>query len=50
MPLLDEAAELLGVDDRAVRARAARERAQRIAYAQGVLDIASGARSGDGER
>ena len=45
MPLLDEAAELLGRDERAVRARSARERAQRVAYAQGVLDIAAG--SGD---
>ncbi|MEO3862330.1 AAA family ATPase [Acrocarpospora sp. B8E8] len=46
VPLLDEAAELLGVDDRAVRARAARERARHIEYAQGVLDIA---RFGDDE-
>jgi DNA helicase IV len=42
VPLLDEAAELLGQDERADRARSARERAQRIAYAQGVLDIAAG--------
>jgi hypothetical protein len=42
VPLLDEAAELLGRDERAVRARSAREQAQRIAYAQGVLDIAAG--------
>ena len=42
VPLLDEAAELLGRDERAGRARADRERAQRIAYAQGVLDIAAG--------
>jgi len=47
VPLLDEAADLLGVDDLAVRARAAREQAKRIAYAQGVLDIAAGARGGD---
>ena len=42
VPLLDEAAELLGRDERAGRARSAREHAQRIAYAQGVLDIAAG--------
>jgi len=46
VPLLDEAADLLGVDDRAVQARAAQEQAKLIAYAQGVLDIAAGARSG----
>ena len=45
VPLLDEAAELLGRDERAARARSAREQAQRVAYAQGVLDIAAG--SGD---
>jgi DNA helicase IV len=45
VPLLDEAAELLGRDERAARARSAREQAQRAAYAQGVLDIAAG--SGD---
>jgi DNA helicase IV len=45
VPLLDEAAELLGQDERLGRARASREREQRIAYAQGVLDIAAG--SGD---
>ena len=45
VPLLDEAAELLGRDERADLARSAREHAQRIAYAQGVLDIAAG--SGD---
>jgi DNA helicase IV len=48
VPLLDEAAELLGRDERADQAHAARQRAQRIAYAQGVLDIAAGsAGSGD---
>jgi DNA helicase IV len=41
IPLLDEAAELLGEDDRAVRARAARRQGERAAYAQGVLDIMS---------
>lgn len=47
VPLLDEAAELLGHDDRAERARAERDRQQRIAYAQGVLDVATGSRSID---
>jgi DNA helicase IV len=45
VPLLDEAAELLGEDQRAAEVRSAREQAQRVAYAQGVLDIAAG--SGD---
>ena len=39
VPLLDEAAELLGEDDTAARAAAARARRQQEAYAQGVLDI-----------
>jgi DNA helicase IV len=39
VPLLDEAAELLGEDDRALRAAEARRRRQDEAYAQGVLDI-----------
>jgi DNA helicase IV len=39
VPLLDEAAELLGEDDRAARAAQARERRRQEAYAQGVLDI-----------
>ncbi len=39
VPLLDEAAELLGDDDRAIRAAAARQRRRDEAYAQGVLDI-----------
>ncbi|WP_433176507.1 HelD family protein [Actinoallomurus sp. CA-150999] len=53
VPLLDEAAELLGEDDReataqsAARARAAAERREEIAYAQGVLDISVGSRSSD---
>jgi DNA helicase IV len=38
-PLLDEAAELLGVDDRAERARAAQRQRDAENYAQGVLDI-----------
>ncbi|GAA0332841.1 AAA family ATPase [Actinoallomurus spadix] len=53
VPLLDEAAELLGADDRTVgaqaraRARAAAERREQIAYARGVLDITIGSRSID---
>jgi len=47
VPLLDEAAELLGEDDRTVRARARKERRKRIAYARGVLDLAYGSRSVD---
>jgi DNA helicase IV len=43
VPLLDEAADLLG--DLAHSARSAHEQEQRVAYAQGVLDIAAG--SGD---
>jgi DNA helicase IV len=49
VPLLDEAAELLGRDERAAAARSARERAQRVAYAQGVLDIAAGSGASDDE-
>ena len=41
VPLLDEAADLLGEDDRGARAAAARRRRQEEAYAQGVLDIMS---------
>jgi DNA helicase IV len=41
VPLLDEAAELLGEDDRAARALAERRRRTEVAYAQGVLDIMS---------
>src|SRR5207248_6599973 len=47
VPLLDEAAELLGEDDRTVRARARAERRRRIAYARGVLELAYGSRSVD---
>ena len=47
VPLLDEAADLLGEDDRAAQARARRERRRRIAYARGVLDLAYGSRSVD---
>ncbi|GAA3653559.1 DNA helicase IV [Lentzea atacamensis] len=39
VPLLDEAAELLGEDDTEAKARAERQRRQAIEYAQGVLDI-----------
>jgi DNA helicase IV len=42
VPLLDEAAELLGVDDRANRALAAVRRRQEIEQAQDVLDILTG--------
>jgi DNA helicase IV len=41
VPLLDEAAELLGEDDLAARQRAERERRAQVGYAQGVLDIMS---------
>jgi DNA helicase IV len=41
VPLLDEAAELLGEDDLAARAREERERLAQVGYAQGVLDIMS---------
>ena len=39
VPLLDEAAELLGEDERALRAEKDRRRRLQEAYAQGVLDI-----------
>ncbi|MFF3057612.1 hypothetical protein [Streptomyces sp. NPDC057909] len=42
VPLLDEAAELLGQDNRAAEATAAAEWAEGVAYAQGVLDLAAG--------
>ncbi|MFJ6795114.1 HelD family protein [Streptomyces sp. NPDC091268] len=45
VPLLDEAAELLGVDDSAQRAAEERERLERVAYAQGVLDLSEGSQS-----
>jgi DNA helicase IV len=41
IPLLDEAAELLGEDDRAQRAREERERRRAIDYAGGVVDLLS---------
>jgi DNA helicase IV len=49
VPLLDEAAELLGVDDRAEAERAARRRQAQIEYAEGALEIAYGSRSIDVE-
>lgn len=45
VPLLDEAAELLGADDSAARAAAEAERSRRIAYAQGVLDVSYASRT-----
>ncbi|MGP9018453.1 HelD family protein [Streptomyces sp. BR1] len=45
IPLLDEAAELLGDDDSAARAAAEAARQDRIAYAQGVLDLSAGSES-----
>ncbi|ELS56593.1 hypothetical protein STVIR_2439 [Streptomyces viridochromogenes Tue57] len=45
VPLLDEAAELLGEDDRPERARAERERETQVAYAQGVLDVSYASRT-----
>ncbi|WP_318201320.1 AAA family ATPase [Streptomyces sp. SCL15-4] len=45
VPLLDEAAELLGEDDRPARARAERERETQVAYAQGVLDVSYASRT-----
>ncbi|MGW1146872.1 HelD family protein [Streptomyces sp. NPDC002454] len=45
VPLLDEVAELLGEDDRAARAAAERERRERVAFAQGVLDVAYASRT-----
>ncbi|GLW14444.1 DNA helicase [Streptomyces sp. NBRC 13847] len=45
IPLLDEAAELLGEDDAAARAAAEARRQEQIAYAQGVLDLSYGSRT-----
>ncbi|MCK1798148.1 AAA family ATPase [Streptomyces sp. XM4193] len=45
VPLLDEAAELLGEDDSAARARAEAGRQEEIAYAQGVLEVSAGSQS-----
>jgi DNA helicase IV len=41
IPLLDEAAELLGEDDRGRQAREDRRRRERVAYARGVVDLLS---------
>ncbi|SHF00664.1 HelD family protein [Streptoalloteichus hindustanus] len=49
VPLLDEAAELLGADDRVARTRAERERRDRVAYAEGVLEILAGSATQDVE-
>jgi DNA helicase IV len=45
VPLLDEAAELLGHDDSAARAAEEAERQRRIQYAQGVLDVSYASRT-----
>ncbi|MGW5422121.1 HelD family protein [Streptomyces sp. NPDC003943] len=45
VPLLDEAAELLGHDDSAARAAEEAERQKQIAYAQGVLDVSFASRT-----
>ncbi|WP_327700881.1 ATP-binding domain-containing protein [Streptomyces decoyicus] len=45
IPLLDEAAELLGEDDSAARAAAEAERQEQIQYAQGVLELSYGSRT-----
>jgi DNA helicase IV len=45
VPLLDEAAELLGRDDRVRRARAQREREEQVSFAQGVLDVSFASRT-----
>ncbi|MFG2512129.1 HelD family protein [Streptomyces sp. NPDC048584] len=45
VPLLDEAAELLGEDDRLAREHAERERRTQIAFAQGVLDVSYASRT-----
>ncbi|MCN9240201.1 AAA family ATPase [Streptomyces sp. RY43-2] len=45
VPLLDEAAELLGEDGRSARAAAERQRAEQVLYAQGVLDVSYASRT-----
>ncbi|MEU4092911.1 AAA family ATPase [Streptomyces sp. NPDC026673] len=45
VPLLDEAAELLGEDDSAARAAAEAQRQEQIAYAQGVLEVSAGSQT-----
>ena len=49
VPLLDELAELLGVDDTLKARAAARELREAIEYAEGVLEIVEGSRSLDFE-
>jgi DNA helicase IV len=49
VPLLDEAAELLGEDEASAAALAERLRRARVAYAAGALDIVMGSRSIDVE-
>ena len=49
VPLLDELAELLGEDDTLRKRAVARERAEAIEYAEGVLEIVAGSRSLDFE-
>lgn len=49
VPLLDEAAELLGEDDSVARALEERRRRERIGYAEGVLALMEGSRSYDFE-
>jgi len=49
IPLLDEAAELLGEDDRLARVVAERRRREEVAYAEGALEIARGSLSIDAE-
>ncbi|MFC3990277.1 HelD family protein [Actinoplanes siamensis] len=49
VPLLDELAELLGVDDTLKKREQARQREAAIEYAEGVLEIVEGSRSLDFE-
>ncbi|MFG1991520.1 HelD family protein [Actinoplanes sp. NPDC048988] len=49
VPLLDELAELLGVDDTLRAREAARQRREAVDYAEGVLEILAGSRSLDFE-
>ncbi|WP_213010055.1 HelD family protein [Paractinoplanes toevensis] len=49
VPLLDELADLLGVDETLQKRQAAQERREAIEYAEGVLEIVEGSRSLDFE-